>query len=150
MRAGSGSQVGVAAVAATVIMLVTGLVMGADGRRRRWASGVDVGQLVGAAAVTLPGGRGACSASRSSCWASCRARSAVVWAYVTYVGVVGLFGALLPDGSDVLSPFTLHAAAARRGDGLAAGALAARASCAVGADPARDGLAAFRRRDVVG
>ena len=70
----------------------------------------------------------------------------LVWAYVTYVGVVGLFGALLPDGSDALSPFTYTPqlpAEAMDWPPVLVLTVVAVALVAVG-------LAAFRRRDVVG
>ena len=99
-----GSQVGVAAVAAAVIMLVTGLLMGLTATRVAGRAR-HVGQLVGATAVTLPAVGIMLGVAVVVMGVAPRAFG-LVWAYVTYVGVVGLFGALLPDGSDVLSPFT--------------------------------------------
>jgi ABC-2 type transport system permease protein len=138
-----GSQVVVAAVAAAVIMLLTGLLMGVTATA---SLGEDsVGQLLGATAVTLPGVGIILGVAVVVMGVAPRAFG-LVWAYVTYVGVVGLFAALLPDGSDVLSPFTytpqLPAEAMDWPPVLALSVVAV--GLVLG------GLAAFRRRDVVG
>ena len=139
-----GSQVAVGAVAATVMMLVTGLLMGV---MAAGSLGEDayVGRLVGAAAVTLPAVGVILGVAVVVMGVAPRAFG-LVWLYVTYVAVVGLFAELLPDGSDVLSPFTylpqLPAEAMDWPPVLAVGVVAV---TLIGG-----GLAAFRRRDVVG
>ena len=138
-----GSQVGVAAVAAAVIMLVTGLLMGLTATASLGER--SVAQLVGATAVTLPAVGIMLGVAVVVMGVAPRAFG-LVWAYVTYVGVVGLFAALLPDGSDVLSPFTYTPqlpAEAMDWPPVLVLAVVAVALNAVG-------LAAFRRRDVVG
>lgn len=139
-----GTQVGVAGVAGLVIMLVSGLVMGVTA-----AVSLDdpaqVGMLVGAAAVTLPGI--ACVLGLAVLvYAVAPRLLAVVWAYVAYVAVVGMFGELLPDGSDALSPFTYL-------PGLPADEMSwppVVAVTAVAVVLLAAGFAAFRRRDVLG
>lgn len=139
-----GAQVGVAAGAAVVVMLVSGLVMGLTA-----AASLDdpsqVGVLVGAAAVTLPGI--ACVLGLAVLvYAAAPRALGLVWAYVAYVGVVGMFGEILPDGSDVLSPFTYL-------PGLPADAMSWPPVVAVSAVALVllvAGFAVFRRRDVVG
>jgi len=139
-----GSQTGVAAAASVAIMLVTGLVMGATAASSL-DGGVSVWQVVGAAAVTLPAI--GCMLGLAVLLLGLVPRAlAVIWAYVTYVFVVGLFGAILPDGTDALSPFTytpqLPAEAMDWPPVIVLTLLAAALVVA--------GLAAFRRRDVVG
>ena len=138
-----GSQVGVAAVAAAVLMLVTGLLMGVTATASLGER--SVAQLVGATAVTLPA-VGIMLGVAVVVMGVAPHAFGLVWAYVTYVGVVGLFAALLPDGSDVLSPFTytpqLPAEAMDWPPVLVLAVIAVALNAA--------GLAAFRRRDVVG
>ena len=67
-------------------------------------------------------------------------------AYVTYVGVVGLFAPLLPDGADALSPFTYTPQLPAESMDWPPVLLLAAIAVALNAV----GLAAFRRRDVVG
>jgi ABC-2 type transport system permease protein len=139
-----GAQVGVAGVAAATIMLLTGLLMGVTATTSLGGD-TSVAQLVGAAAVTLPGVAIVLGVAVVVVGVVPRA-FALVWAYVTYVGVVGLFGSLLPDGSDVLSPFTYTPQLpAEPMDWPPVLALSVVAIALIGA-----GLAAFRRRDVVG
>lgn len=139
-----GSQVLVAAVAAVVIMLVNGLVVGLTSSASLPAD-LDVWDLVGASAVTLPAV--GCMLGVAVLLVGLVPRAyGLVWAYVAYVFVVGLFGALLPDGSDALSPFTYTPqlpAEAMDWPPVLALTLVAAALVA-------GGLAAFRRRDVVG
>ncbi|MBO3085114.1 ABC transporter permease [Cellulomonas fengjieae] len=138
-----GSQVAVGAAAAVVILVLTGLVMGLTAATSM--GDAYVGKLVGAAAVTLPAVGVVLGVAVVVMGAAPRAFG-LVWAYVAYVGVVGLFAELLPDGSDVLSPFAytprLPAEAMDWPPvlGLTAVAVALLAL----------GLGAFRRRDVVG
>ncbi|MEZ0446656.1 ABC transporter permease [Cellulomonas sp. ICMP 17802] len=139
-----GSQVGVAGVAAVVMMLVTGLLMGVMAAVSLGDQSF-VGRLVGAAAVTLPA-VGIILGVAVVVMAVAPRAFGVVWAYVTYVGVVGLFGPLLPDGSDVLSPFTYTPQLpAEAMDWPPVLALSVVAVALIGG-----GLAAFRRRDVLG
>ena len=139
-----GAQVGVAAAAATVIMLVTGLLMGLTASATL-GDETSVGDLVGAAAVTLPG-VGVVLGVAVVVFGVVPRAYGLVWAYVTYVGVVGLFAELLPDGSDVLSPFTYTPQLpAEPMDWPPVLVLSAVAVGLIWA-----GLAAFRRRDVVG
>lgn len=139
-----GSQVGVAGVAAVVMMLVTGLLMGAMAAVSL-GEGSYVGRLIGAAAVTLPA-VGIMLGVAVVVMAVAPRAFGLVWAYVTYVGVVGLFGPLLPDGSDVLSPFTYTPQLpAEAMDWPPVLILTVVAVGLIGI-----GLAAFRRRDVVG
>jgi ABC-2 type transport system permease protein len=139
-----GSQVGVAGIAAAVMMLVTGLVMGLMATASLGDGGY-VGRLLGAAAVTLPAVGIMLGVAVLVMGVAPRAFG-LVWAYITYVGVVGLFGPLLPDGSDVLSPFTytpqLPAEAMDWPPVLVLAVVAVALICG--------GLATFRRRDVVG
>jgi len=139
-----GSQVLVAGVAAVQMMLAAGLLMGAMA-----AVSLDddawVGRMVGAAAVTLPAVGIVLGVAVVVMGVAPRAFG-LVWAYVTYVGVLGLFAALLPVGSDALSPFTYTPQLpAEPMDWPPVLALAVVALGLIGA-----GLAAFRRRDVVG
>ncbi len=99
-----GAQVGLAGVVAAATMLVSGLLMGFAA-----ASSLDdpgqVADLFAAGAVTIPGVWLVLGlAAAVLAWAP-RALG-VVWAYVAYVGVESVFSAVLPDGSDALSPFT--------------------------------------------
>lgn len=139
-----GSQVGVAAVASVVIMLVTGLVVGLTAASSL-AEGSDVWTLVGAAAVTLPAI--GCMLGVAVLLVGLLPRAfGLVWAYVAYVFVVGMFGGILPEGSDALSPFTYTPQLpAKAMDWPPVLALTVVAVALVGG-----GLAAFRRRDVVG
>ena len=99
----------------------------ADGPDRDRVAGRDAPspQLVGATAVTLPAVGIVLGVAVVVMGVAPRAFG-LVWAYVTYVGVVGLFAALLPDGSDVLSPFTYTPQLPAEADGLAARARARR------------------------
>jgi ABC-2 type transport system permease protein len=131
-------------VAAVVMMLVTGLLMGAMAAVSLGDQSY-VGRLVGAAAVTLPAVGIMLGVAVVVMGVAPRAFG-LVWAYITYVGVVGLFGPLLPDGSDVLSPFTytpqLPAEAMDWPPVLLLSMVAVALICV--------GLATFRRRDVLG
>ncbi len=83
------------------------------------ADGTDVGDLVGAAAVTLPAI--GCVLGLAVLLLGLVPRAfAVIWAYLAYVFVVGLFGQLLPDARRRPLAVHVHAAAARRAHGLAA------------------------------
>ncbi|GEK22442.1 ABC transporter permease [Cellulomonas xylanilytica] len=139
-----GSQVGVGGAAVVAIMLLTGLVMGLTANASLGGDG-HVPELVGASMVTVPAIACVLGVAVVVMGAAPRAFG-VVWAYVTYVGVVGLFGGLLPDGSDVLSPFTYTPQLpAEPMDWPPVLVLCVVAVALVGA-----GLAAFRRRDVIG
>ncbi|WP_315093186.1 anibiotic ABC transporter [uncultured Cellulomonas sp.] len=139
-----GAQVAVAGAAAVVMMLVAGLLMGLMAAT---SLGDDayVGRMLGAAAGTLPAVGIVLGVAVLVMGVAPRAFG-LVWLYVTYVGVVGMFAELLPDGSDVLSPFTyLPRMPAEPVDWppvLGVSVVAVALICA--------GLAAFRRRDVVG
>jgi ABC-2 type transport system permease protein len=99
-----GAQVGLAALVATVALVLSGLLMGLAS-----AASLDddsqVGSLLGAAAVTVPGVLVVLGVAVAVLGWLPRAFG-VVWAYVSYVGVWAMFGAILPDGTDALSPFT--------------------------------------------
>ncbi|ROS25966.1 ABC transporter permease [Cellulomonas sp. PhB150] len=99
-----GSQLALAGTAAVVMLLVAGLVMGVTA-----AASLDdpsqVWTLVGAAAVTIPGVLVVLGVGVVVLGFVPRAFAAV-WAYVAYVGVMAMFGDLLPDGADAASPFT--------------------------------------------
>lgn len=139
-----GSQVGVAGVAAALMMLVTGVLMGALAAVSL-GEGSWVGRLLGAAAVTLPAIGILLGLAVVVMGVAPRAFG-LVWAYVAYVAVVGLFGQLLPDGTDALSPFTYTPQ-------LPAEAMdwpPVLVLCVVAVGLIWGGLAAFRRRDVVG
>ncbi|WP_028046115.1 ABC transporter permease [Cellulomonas sp. URHE0023] len=139
-----GSQAAVAGVASVLIMLVTGLVMGVTAASSL-DGGVDVAELVGAAAVTLPA-VGCMLGLAVLLVGLAPGAFGLIWAYVTYVFVVGLFGALLPDGADALSPFAYTPQLpAEPMDWAPVIVLTLVASSLVVA-----GLAAFRRRDVIG
>ncbi|WP_421742359.1 ABC transporter permease [Cellulomonas sp.] len=139
-----GAQVAVAGVAALVMMLAAGLLMGVMA-----AISLDddawVGRMVGAAAVTLPAIGIVLGVAVVVMGVAPRAFG-LVWAYVTYVGVLGMFARLLPEGADVLSPFTYTpqppAEPMDWPPVLALVVVAVGLICV--------GLAAFRRRDVVG
>lgn len=139
-----GSQTAVAALASVGIMVVTGLVMGVTASSSL-DGGVDVGQMLGAALVTLPAI--GCLLGLAVLLVGLAPRAlGLIWAYVTYVFVVGLFGAILPDGADALSPFAYTPQLpAEAMDWPPVIVLTAVAAVLVLA-----GLAAFRRRDVVG
>ncbi|MBT0993270.1 anibiotic ABC transporter [Cellulomonas sp. DKR-3] len=98
-----GAQVALAAVVATVALVVAGLLMGVAA-----AAALDddsqVGSLLGAAAVTVPGVLVVLGVAVAVLGWLPRAFGAV-WAYVSYVGVWAMFGEILPDGTDALSPF---------------------------------------------
>lgn len=139
-----GAQVGVAAVASVVVMLVAGLAMGLAGAGSL-SDPSQLGTLLGAAAVTIPGVLCVLGVAVLVYGVAPRLLG-LVWAYVAYVGVVGMFGALLPDGSDALSPFTyLPGLPAEEMSWPPVVAVSAVAAVLVGA-----GFAGFRRRDVVG
>ncbi|WP_307859628.1 anibiotic ABC transporter [Cellulomonas sp. zg-ZUI22] len=139
-----GAQVGLAAVAATVMLLLAGVVMGA-GAASTLDDASQVGRLLGAAAVTVPGVLLVLGVATALLGLLPRATGAV-WLYVAYVGTVGLFGELLPDGVDALSPFThLPALPAAPMDWPAVLLVTAVAALLVVA-----GLAGARRRDVDG
>jgi ABC-2 type transport system permease protein len=139
-----GAQVAVAGAAAVVMMLAAGLLMGVMA-----AISLDddawVGRMLGAAAVTLPAVGIMLGVAVVVMGVAPRAFG-LVWAYVAYVGVLGMFAQLLPDGSDVLSPFTYTPQLpAESMDWPPVLALTVVAVALIWA-----GLAAFRRRDVVG
>lgn len=98
-----GAQVALAAAVATVALVVAGLLMGLAS-----AAALDddsqVGSLLGAAAVTVPGVLVVLGVAVAVLGWLPRAFG-LVWAYVSYVGVWAMFGAILPDGTDALSPF---------------------------------------------
>lgn len=97
------AQVGLAALVVVLTMLVAGLVMGVAADLSLGESGW-VGELVGAAAVQSVGALAVLGVAVVVLgWAP--RWYGVVWAYVAYTGVVTMFGAILPDGTDVLSPF---------------------------------------------
>ncbi|WP_426594108.1 ABC transporter permease [Cellulomonas sp. McL0617] len=139
-----GAQAGVAGVASVVIMLVTGLAMGATAAGSLDGA-VSVGQVVGGALVTLPAI--GCMLGLAVLVLGLAPRVfGLIWAYVVYVFVVGLFGPLLPDGSDALSPFTYTPQLpAEAMDWTPVVVLTVVAAVLMVA-----GLAAFRRRDVTG
>ena len=139
-----GSQVAVGGAAAALMILVTGLLMGA---MAAVSLGDDayVGRLVAAAAVTLPA-IGIMLGVAVIVMAVAPRAFAAVWAYVAYVAVVGLFAELLPAGSDVLSPFTYTPRLPA--EPMQWPPVVVLTVVAVGLIWA--GLAAFRRRDVVG
>lgn len=139
-----GSQAGLGGVAVVAIMLLTGLVMGLTANASLGDDG-HVPELVGAAAVTLPAIGCVLGVATVVMGVAPRAFG-LVWAYVTYVGVVGLFGGLLPDGSDVLSPFTYTPQLPAEVMDWPPVLLLVVVAVALNAA----GLAAFRRRDVVG
>ena len=139
-----GAQVALAAVAASVMMLLAGAVMGA-GAAVTLDDASQVGRLLGAAAVTLPGVLVVLGVATAVLGLAPRAAGAV-WLYVAYVGTVGMFAALLPDGADALSPFTyLPALPAEPMDWPAVAAVSAVAAVLVTA-----GLAGVRQRDLDG
>lgn len=139
-----GTQVALAGVAATVMLLVAGVVMGA-GAAATLDDPAQLGRLVGAAAVTVPGVLVVLGLATAVLGLAPRA-TPLVWAYVGYVGTVGMFGALLPDGSDALSPFTyLPALPAEPMEWPPVVAVTAVAALLVAA-----GLAGVRRRDLDG
>ncbi|AEE47618.1 ABC transporter permease [Cellulomonas fimi] len=139
-----GAQVGVAAVTAVVVTLLSGLVMGATAAAS--LSEPDrVASLLGANAATLPAT--ACVLALAVLVYGVAPRFlGLVWAYVAYVAVVGMFGQILPDGSDVASPFTYLPALPREEmqwpPVLAVSAVAVALAAA--------GFVFFRRRDVAG
>ena len=121
-----GSQVGVAAVAAAVIMLVTGLLMGLTATASLGER--SVAQLVGATAVTLPAVGIILGVAVVVMGVAPRAFG-LVWAYVTYVGVVGPVRRAAARRLRRPVAVHVHTAAARRGHGLAARARARRRGC---------------------
>lgn len=139
-----GAQVLVTSVAATVMLLVAGVVMGV-GAAVTLDDPAQVGRLVGAAAVTVPGVLVVVGLATAVVGLAPRA-SGLVWALVAYAGVVGMLGGLLPDGADALSPWAhlpaLPAAPMAWPPVLAVLGVAV----ALGAA----GLAGVRRRDVDG
>lgn len=139
-----GAHVLVAGAVATATMLLAGTVMGV-GAAVTLDDATQVGDLVAAALVTVPGVLVVLGVATAVLGLVPRA-SAVVWVYVAYVGTVGMFGALLPDGTDVASPFrylpALPAEPMAWGPVLAVTAVA---GVLVGA-----GLAGVRRRDLDG
>ncbi|MBD8059330.1 anibiotic ABC transporter [Cellulomonas sp. JH27-2] len=139
-----GAQVGVAAVASAAMLLVAGLVMGLTAA----ASLGDASRivpLVGAAAVTIPGV--ACVLGVAVLVLGLAPRAfVVVWAYVAYVGVMAMFGDILPDGAGAASPFTYLPA-------LPAEPMSwppVVACTLVGLGALALGIVAFRRRDLQG
>jgi ABC-2 type transport system permease protein len=139
-----GAQVALAGGVAVVTMLVTGVLMGAAGARSLDDPG-QLGDLLGAAAVTLPGVLVVLGVAVLLLGAAPRAFP-VVWAYVAYVGLIGVLGGVLPDGADALSPFAYLPALPS--EPMSWGPVAA--VTAVGALLVVAGLAAFRRRDALG
>ncbi|WP_231495969.1 ABC transporter permease [Cellulomonas sp. HZM] len=99
-----GAQVLLAATAVVVMLVVAGLVMGATAASTL-GSPDQVGTLLGAATVTVPGALVVLGVAVAVLGWLPRAFAAV-WAYVAYVGVMSMFGEVLPDGSDALSPYT--------------------------------------------
>ncbi|ADG73479.1 conserved hypothetical protein [Cellulomonas flavigena DSM 20109] len=99
-----GAQVALAGAAAAAMLVVAGLVMGA-GAATTLDDPAQLGRLVGAAVVTVPGVLVVRGVATAVLGLAPRA-APLVWVYVAYVGTVGMFGALLPAGTDVLSPFT--------------------------------------------
>lgn len=139
-----GAHVLLGAVASTVMMLLAGLVMGV-GSALVLDDPAQVGSLLGAAAVTVPGVLVVLGlATLVDGWAP-RA-GGVVWAYVAYVGLVGLLGGLLPAGTDALSPFA-HLPALPAERFALAPVLVVTGTAAV---LVAVGLAGARRRDVDG
>ncbi len=98
-----GAQLGLAALVVVVTMSSAGLLMGLAA-----ASSLDdaawLGRLVGASLVQVPGVLVVLGVAAAVLGWLPRA-FAVVWAYVAYTGVAAMFGEILPDGFDVLSPF---------------------------------------------
>jgi ABC-2 type transport system permease protein len=137
-----GTQVALAAGAATTMMLLAGLVMGA-GAALTLDDASQVGRLLGAAAGTVPGVLVVLGVATALVGLVPRA-SGAVWSYVAYTGTVGMFAALLPAGADALSPFA-HLTS-RPGEPLDAGA--AVAVTAVAALLVGAGLLGVRRRDL--
>ncbi|MCR6688324.1 anibiotic ABC transporter [Cellulomonas sp.] len=137
-----GAQVGLAALVATAALGISGLVMGLAAARTL-DDPDQVARLLGAAAVTVPGVLVVLGVAVVVLGWAPRAFG-LVWAYVAYVGVWSMFGAILPDGTDVASPFTyLPGLPAEPMDwsGVIGVTVAAAALVAVG-------LAGFRRRDL--
>ena len=105
---------------------------------------MSVGQPLGATAVTI----------RRSVHARARRRArrlvprafALVWVYVAYVGVMAMFGELLPDGLDAASPFTYLPALPAEQISWAP----VLACTVVGVASGVVGVVAFRRRDLQG
>ena len=139
-----GAQVALAALASAGMLLVAGLVMGVGAAATLDDPG-QVGRVLGAAAVALPGALVVLGVATAVLGLVPRA-SAVVWLYVAYVGTVGLFGGLLPEGADALSPFA-HLPSPLLGP-VAAGPVLAVTGVAVLLVTA--GLAGARRRDLDG
>ena len=139
-----GAQVGVAAVASAAMLLVAGLVMGLTAAASL-GDASQVAPLIGAAAVTIPGVLCVLGVAVLVLGLVPRA-FVVVWAYVAYVGVMAMFGDILPDGADVASPFTYLPA-------LPADPMSwppVVACTLVGLGALALGIVAFRRRDLQG
>ncbi|MDM7830370.1 ABC transporter permease [Cellulomonas edaphi] len=137
-----GAQLGLALGAAVTMLLVAGVVMGLTA-----AASLDddsqVATLVGATAVTVPGVL--CVLAFAVLVLGCAPRAfPLVWAYVAYVGVMAMFGELLPDGADVASPFTYLPALPAEPMSWAPVV----ACTLVALVLALGGLAGFRRRDL--
>jgi len=137
-----GAQLGLALVASVVMLLVAGLAMGLTAAASLSDSS-QVGRLVGAAAVTIPGVLCVLGVAVLVLGFAPRAFVAV-WAYVAYVAVMAMFAALLPDGFDVASPFTYLPALPSEEMSWAP----VLACTAVGLVAGLVGIAGFRRRDL--
>jgi ABC-2 type transport system permease protein len=137
-----GSQLGLALAAAVTMLLMAGLVMGLTA-----AASLDdssqVATLVGATAVTIPGVLCVFGVAVLVLGFAPRA-FAVVWAYVAYVGVMAMFGELLPEGFDAASPFTYLPALPAEPMSWAP----VLACTALGLLAGGVGMVAFRRRDL--
>ncbi|KSW21842.1 ABC transporter permease [Cellulomonas sp. B6] len=139
-----GAQVACAAVAATTMLLLAGLVMGV-GAALALDDASQVGRLLGATAGAVPGVLVVLGVATAVAGLAPRAYTGV-WLYVAYVGTLGMFAALLPAGVDALSPFAhLPALPAQPPDGRAVAAVAAVAVLLAAA-----GLVGVRHRDLEG
>lgn len=138
-----GAQLAVAVAAVLVMLAAGGLLMGGSA-----AATLDepdqVGRLLGAVLVTAPAALLVLGLAVLVLGAWPRG-FAVVWAYVAYVGVMGMFAEVLPDGADALSPFRYLPRLPA--ESLDVAAVAAVTALAVGLGAA--GLVAFRRRDTL-
>lgn len=98
-----GVPVAVGALAMAAAMLVAGLLMGLAA-----SANLDdpdqLGDLLVACAVTLPGVWCVLGVAVLVMGFAPRLLG-LVWGYVSYVGIVAVLGGVLPDGSDVASPF---------------------------------------------
>lgn len=138
-----GAQLAVVLGAATGMVLLGGLVMGATA-----ATTLDdpalLGRVLGAAAAQLPALWTVIGVAVLVLGVAPRA-AGVSWAYLAYVGLTAMLGGVLPDGSDVASPlrYTPMAPAQPVEPGPVL-VLTAVAVVLVGA-----GVLGFRRRDLL-